>query len=695
MRTQRSAAASRRRRRARGYCVDLAPDDADIGGKARSLARLARLDLPVPPAFAVTGALFRALRAGGPPLPAVMADVHAVNAAVAAVDALRSCAFPSGFEDEIATRLDALGAARLCVRSSFAVEDDPRHMAPGVYASHIGVARAAVLPALRDVLASALSPGAVAYHLRGGCPPEEGAFAVLIHPYLDGSGQGSAAWDPEGAEREPRIEAWRGGTPAPTTQAALAAAVVAAARSHGAVEIEWIAEARARSGRSAATFLQLRGYTAPAAPRAWSGASGLDGAAWKWDAEHNPWPLSPAQAGLVALVDQRCRIGYRQRVVGGYLFAAPDETRRSGARVAAGAGAGARARRTYQEIETLTEAGVSALGDEPPIEVALDLFVAVYQPMFGVLRPALRRACDALAARLRTHHPQALPHLPALLGGAPSAATERRALAGAPAKYRARFGDESPVWDVAVPTYGERRQPRAARARSVRTEARRSGAANFRFDATTRKLVTAAREAAALGEDDDRLYARVQAAVRRALSVEGRRLRALGVIDDADDVFWLPLDLVRAFARGGKMGARRGDVRALVTRAREAHSRALMDPPPLPLPASADATRAGIIRGAAGSGGRAVGRVVHLGAPSVASSDPGSVIVATTILPTELPLLSPAALVVETGGALGHVAAQARERGLPAVVGAAGAVARLREGDPVLVDADAALVVRL
>ncbi|MEO7670260.1 MAG: PEP-utilizing enzyme, partial [Polyangia bacterium] len=57
-------------------------------------------------------------------------------------------------------------------------------------------------------------------------------------------------------------------------------------------------------------------------------------------------------------------------------------------------------------------------------------------------------------------------------------------------------------------------------------------------------------------------------------------------------------------------------------------------------------------------------------------------------LPTELPLLTPGAVVVETGHVLGHVAAQARERGIPAVVGAAGARAAIPEGTLVLVDGD-------
>ncbi len=88
---------------------------------------------------------------------------------------------------------------------------------------------------------------------------------------------------------------------------------------------------------------------------------------------------------------------------------------------------------------------------------------------------------------------------------------------------------------------------------------------------------------------------------------------------------------------------------------------------------------------------------MHIHEPGGATPVPaGAILIARTLLPTELPLaLSPAALVVETGGPLGHVAAQARERGLPAVVDAAGACAAFREGDAVLVDGDAGLVIRV
>jgi len=58
----------------------------------------------------------------------------------------------------------------------------------------------------------------------------------------------------------------------------------------------------------------------------------------------------------------------------------------------------------------------------------------------------------------------------------------------------------------------------------------------------------------------------------------------------------------------------------------------------------------------------------------VLSSLPGdAVLLAQTLLPTELPLVAAAAIITEDRGPLDHVAAQARERGIPAVIGASGA----------------------
>src|SRR5262245_56964876 len=105
------------------FCLELADArageaeaGATIGGKARSLVRLAAAGLPVPPAFVVTSELFRALRAGGPAVPAELADAEAVAAADDAAGALAAAPWPAGFEDGLARAL-----ARLERGGSFSV----------------------------------------------------------------------------------------------------------------------------------------------------------------------------------------------------------------------------------------------------------------------------------------------------------------------------------------------------------------------------------------------------------------------------------------------------------------------------------------------------------------------------------------------------------------------------------------------
>jgi pyruvate,water dikinase len=102
-----------------------------------------------------------------------------------------------------------------------------------------------------------------------------------------------------------------------------------------------------------------------------------------------------------------------------------------------------------------------------------------------------------------------------------------------------------------------------------------------------------------------------------------------------------------------------------------------------------------ILRGA-GAGGPVTGRVSRLDPRGQPGDVAGAVVVAETLLPgMALFLDGAAALVSEHGGLLGHGAALARELGLPHVVGARGAFAALAEGERVLVDGDAGLVLRL
>ena len=676
------------------FCADLQGADARLGGKARSLARLAAAGLPTPAGFVITDELFRAIA------PAFALPERIDEAALVELDRARAdlmaAPFPAGFSRELAGRLAQ--HALWSVRSSFASEDVAGGLGAGVYESRVAVRAGEVEPAIRQVLASALSAGAVAYALAHGLRPAAPPLAVLLHPYVRGEAEGGAACVPERPDA-PIIQV-RAGALAAAAATRLRDALRVLVQNQGAIDVEWVVQGEDLM------FLQMRPYQPPATPAPWRGwadleAAGESPASWQWDRAHNPLPLSPAHAGLVALVDERCCIGIRQRVLGQYLFWAPDA--RPGPLPISVQDAPAR----FAALRVQVESRLAALGDEPALEEALDLLLAVEQPIFGIIQPALRAARANLEEFLRQAAPSALPALGQLLAGVKSMASERRQRAAgvqaarnakeraqALARYLELFGDDTPVWDVAVPTCRETpeiflagedrsRDVVAPRAEQVAEEVEEQIAPARREE--WHRLLRLARDAAGLGEDDDWLYARVQAALRRALLSLGKRLNRMGALSEPGAVFFLPLSLARSLAAAALPS---GNLPTLATAGRAAWEAACRDPPPAP--AALDTVS---VRGV-GTGGRALGRVV-LHRPASPRSLPGQILVAPTLLPSELPLLVAAALVTETGGPLDHVAAQARERRLPAVVGAAGACKIFRDGDLVLVDADRGLVVRL
>ena len=200
--------------------------------------------------------------------------------------------------------------------------------------------------------------------------------------------------------------------------------------------------------------------------------------------------------------------------------------------------------------------------------------------------------------------------------------------------------------------------------------------------------MTVARSCVAVSEDDDWLYARLQTAVRRALLDVANQFVQAGALAQPSDVFLLPLSLVREVAAGRSPPA---DARRMAREGQAAFASALQSPPPGEQRLwRTDGTWRGW-----GTGGRAIGPVRRRDRRTPAPADPRAILVADTLLPTELPLLDAAAFVTETGGPLDHVSAQARERGLPAVVGATGALRGLADGDLVLVDGNQGLVIKL
>jgi pyruvate,water dikinase len=95
-----------------------------------------------------------------------------------------------------------------------------------------------------------------------------------------------------------------------------------------------------------------------------------------------------------------------------------------------------------------------------------------------------------------------------------------------------------------------------------------------------------------------------------------------------------------------------------------------------------------VIKGMPGSAGSAEGRVRRIDSPEQgAQLQPGEILVASQTNVGWTPLFPrAAAIVTDVGAPLSHAAIVARELGIPAVVGAGDATARLRTGDRVRVN---------
>jgi phosphohistidine swiveling domain-containing protein len=647
----------------------------DFGGKAIGLGRLAAAGLRVPPTWILPA------RARAAP-PAEVA---------AALDA----AFAT---------LVALGPA-IIVRSSASCEDDPAAAAPGLFASVAGVrTRAALDHAVRAVWASLDGEIARAYLARRGIDAASAAMAVVLQPELQGRAATVYTRRP-GAADELILEvgatpvllarAGDGSEAAPLTplppglsaaaalglaRAALAAERAIAAGSAGAdVELVlddggevWLVQARAVV---AAPTIRSR------VAKSYDFSAREPEVIWRWDAAHNPEPLSPAQASLVALVDAAGVAPYRQRVVDGYLYYAE----RAGAPAEAADPAGLR--RVYEDAwRPALEAALARAEASPPPALAevLAAYLEFYAGYARLARP-VRQARDALVAWLARHVGERAPREAARLLGATGATHP-------PARLPL-------AWDVAAaeltlpPAPAPRPATPAASATAIAAEAE-----------VPADLLQAARDAAAIAEEDDALFARAQAAVRRALAALAARWQVpitdllhvpLAELRDADAP---PADLHR---RAEAARAERAVQRTLVPPFAIASGRGL---PSLGgrVAGGPGVADDGLLRGV-GSGGRARGRVHRLdfeaeGAVQAVeiAAPPGSVVVASTVLPGMAVLVDGAvAIVAEHGGPLGHGAALARELGLPCVVGCAGALAQLSDGDEVLVDGAAGLVWKL
>ncbi len=190
----------------------------------------------------------------------------------------------------------------------------------------------------------------------------------------------------------------------------------------------------------------------------------------------------------------------------------------------------------------------------------------------------------------------------------------------------------------------------------------------------------------------------------------GRRLVAAGLLDAADDVFYLTGDELRRWVDGGDGNGRwRHEVRE--RRRRRGWQQRLSPPDVVPTDArimlfGVDITALALfgvsqpdeqeqgLSGSAVSPGRYTGRarVVHQ-ISQADSLEKGEVLVVRHVTPAWAPLLARAgAVVADVGGALSHGSVVAREYALPAVMGVKSATAQIVSGDLVTVDGSSGTV---
>lgn len=183
---------------------------------------------------------------------------------------------------------------------------------------------------------------------------------------------------------------------------------------------------------------------------------------------------------------------------------------------------------------------------------------------------------------------------------------------------------------------------------------------------------------------------------RALLQTVGEELAGAGHIARGNDVFFLTLSEARR-ALGGE------DSRSIVLERRGIYDRELTrhHVPRLLLsdgtepedPATGEAVAAGSLRGTPASAGTVTAKARVVLDPTGARLEPGEILVAPSTDPGWTPLfLTAAGLVMEMGGAMSHGAVVAREYGIPAVVGVAGATDGIETGQRITVDGTHGLV---
>jgi rifampicin phosphotransferase len=253
----------------------------------------------------------------------------------------------------------------------------------------------------------------------------------------------------------------------------------------------------------------------------------------------------------------------------------------------------------------------------------------------------------------------------------------------------------------------------AADARAARESAERAVAhalgpvARLRF----RRTLTAARRGIRRREELRLARTRLFGAHRDVYRAIGARLHETHRIDRPDDVLYLTVDEIRSWWEATAVSvdlapiarARRAEFAGYADRAAPnrfittgAPYDSLAPVGPAVTTAAGPPGDARVLRGLGCSAGIVEGIVRVVRSPADDLTIDGHILVAPRTDPGWAPLFPAArAIVVERGSLLSHSAVLARELGLPAVVGIAGVVDLLRDGERVRVDGTAGTVERL
>jgi len=188
---------------------------------------------------------------------------------------------------------------------------------------------------------------------------------------------------------------------------------------------------------------------------------------------------------------------------------------------------------------------------------------------------------------------------------------------------------------------------------------------------------------------------------RRIVLEIGRRYQEKGLLEDKQDIFFLTVGEIRDVEN--RKFADIANIRSLIQKRKEEWQSQVNTVPPFIIRSDGSqwfgsvhgSEGKDILKGVAASSGRVTGRARIIREPAQAHLfQKGEILVAPYTEPGWAPLfLLAKGLVMEVGGALCHGAIVAREYGIPAVVGAGGAMAKIKDGDEIMVDGNSGEVV--